>query len=127
MGKSVKGFERRQHVRYQFPETNSSIKTRVISSVYDPHDIHFIDFSYSGLGLISKLNIPVGTALDLEMSMDGEPPVLLKAIISNRRKLEVGYQYGAFFEYDAGANNKQVKSTLERVERQSQPTQLDFF
>jgi len=53
--------------------------------------------------------------------------VLLKAVISNRRKLDTGYRYGAFFEPNLQANAQQVEDTLVDVEDQLGSAQLEFF
>lgn len=127
MKKPTAEHERRGAKRYKYPKNITSIRTRVISSIYRPDDITFIDFSHTGLGLISNHNIPIGAALDLEMSVDDKLPVLLKAVISNRRKLDTGYRYGAFFEPNLQANAQQVEDTLVDVEDQLGSAQLEFF
>jgi hypothetical protein len=117
--------DRRQQPRYHFPP-NHKITTKVTSIAVEncgPDDIRFVNYSYSGLGLESEHIIPVGTAMQLEMSIENGIPVSLKAMVNNRRKKGDSYYYGAYFEYIVSDND--IDATRASVEKYIQSS-FDF-
>jgi PilZ domain len=117
----VKGRERRAQPRLRLDNQDATISARIVwpnERDLTIEEILFIDISRSGFGLQSQQEFSVGELLKFEVSVKGEAPLQLVAVICNCRGKGNHFRYGAYFEYDAEPGDEYAESVLAQLEQE---------